>query len=276
MTFEPTPGFHDDVPEADYHAHPGSLSVSGAKTLLRSPAQFRHDQQHPVTKDTFDFGSAAHQLVLGTGPGIAIIPATSRSKADQEAHKAAKEKARTEGKIPLSAADHEIVKAMADRLSSHTLAMRLLSSGRPEVSGYAVDDETGVLQRCRFDWLSSPVLTDYKTCRSADPLDLTGRYGVVKKWGYDLQAAWYTDMARALGVEVEVFAFIFQQKHAPYDVTVAYVDDEDLADARSLIREALQRFRDCTTSGQWPGYTQDTEAVRLSLTDHYYEVETIA
>ncbi len=165
--------------------------------------------------------------MLGIGPGIAIIPPTSRAKADQEAHKAAKEQARAEGKIPLTAEDAAKVERMAERLSEHRLAMQLLGAGEPEVSAYAVDEATGVTRRGRFDWLGPAVLTDYKTTSSADPRDLSGRYGAIKKWGYDKQAAWYTDLARDLGHPASAFAFIFQMKEPPYLVTVAYVDDND-------------------------------------------------
>ena len=43
-------GFHEAIPEAEYHADRDSLSVSGAKTLLKAPAIFRHQQDHPVHK----------------------------------------------------------------------------------------------------------------------------------------------------------------------------------------------------------------------------------
>jgi hypothetical protein len=91
-------GFHDDIPEAEYHAHQGSLSVSGAKVLLKAPALFKWQQDHPVHKDVFDFGSAAHALVLGVGAPLHVVHADSwRTKAAQEE----RDKARAEGSIPL-------------------------------------------------------------------------------------------------------------------------------------------------------------------------------
>lgn len=267
------PGFHDDIPEVEYHADRESLSVTGAKTLLKAPALFRWQQDHPVHKDVFDIGSAAHALVLGIGAPIAVIDADSwRSKAAQEARDAARER----GETPLLVADHTRVMAMADRLSSHTLAMRLLSDGKPEVSAYAPDEETGVMRRGRFDWLGPTVLTDYKTAATVDPRELAGRYGAVKKWGYSNQAAWYTDLARDLGHPALAFAFIFQMKEPPYLVTVAYVNDDDLFDARQQNRLALGTFRDCTESGRWPGYLPDDEVAVLSLTDQTYTTEKIA
>ena len=271
-TFTPTPGFHDNVPEAQYHAHRDSLSVTGAKVLLRSPAQFKWQQENPVHKDVFDFGTAAHKLVLGAGAPLHVIYAdTWRGKAAQEERDAA----RANGHTPVLAKDYEQIQAMADKLSEHTAAMRLLSEGRPEVSAYAVDEETGVMRRGRFDWLGPSVLTDYKSAVSSDPRDLAGRYGAVKKWGYDKQAAWYTDLARELGHPADFFAFIFQQKSAPYDVTVCYVPDDDLWEARAANRAALERVRDCRESGIWPGYVPSDAVVRLSLTDQSYEEEAV-
>lgn len=263
-----------DLDEREYHAHPTSLSVSGAKTLLKSPARFAWERENAVHKDVFDFGSAAHQLVLGTGPGIAIIPATSRAKADQEAHKAAKEEARTEGKIPVTADDFTTIQAMADQLSSHTMAMKLLSEGDPEVSAFAVDQATGVERRCRYDWIRPTVAVDYKTASSVQPRDLAGRYGVVKKWGYDMQAAWYLDLGRDLDLDLREFVFIFQAKDPPYSVVVARVPDDDLWEARQANRLALEMFRDCTETGIWPGPVPDDECVVLSLTDQTYFQES--
>lgn len=268
-----TPGFHDGIPEAEYHADRSSLSVSGAKVLLRSPARFRHQQDNPVHRDVFDFGSAAHKLVLGVGAVIEPIDADSwRTKAAQEA----RDTARAEGRIPLLAADFQTVQAMADKLSEHTLAMRLLSEGRPEVSAYALDEATGVMRRGRFDWLHPTLLVDYKSAASADPRDLAGRYGALKKWGYDKQAAWYLDLARDLGHPAQAFCLIFQEKTAPYDVVVAYVPEDELWEARQQNHHALERFRDCMESGVWPGYVPNDTAVRLSLTEQTFIEEVIA
>lgn len=268
-----TEGFHADIPEAEYHADRASLSVTGAKTLLKAPALYRWQQDHPVHKDVFDIGSAAHALVLGVGASIVAVDADDwRGKAAREE----RDRIRAEGATPLLRKDHERVQAMADKLSEHTLAMRLLSEGEPEVSAYALDEATGVMRRGRFDWLGPRVLTDYKTAASVDPADLAGKYGAIRKWGYDKQAAWYTDLARDLGHPADAFAFIFQMKEPPYLVTVAYVSDDDLWQAREENRRALEIFRDCTETGVWPGYLPDDEAAAVSLDHQTYYTERIA
>lgn len=244
-------GFVDDLDEATYHAHPTSLSVSGAKVMLKAPALYRWQQDHPVHKDVFDLGSAAHKLVLGVGAEIVEVEADSWRTKDA---KEAKEAARAEGKIPLLTADHERVKAMADALASHRLAMRLLSEGRPEVSAFAVDEATGVLRRGRFDWLGETILTDYKTCACAEPLAFVK---AAANFGYHMQAAWYSDLATDLGHPAQAFAFIAQEKEPPYLVTVIELPPELVSIGRDRNRRALERFRDCTESGIWPGYVPD-------------------
>lgn len=268
-----SPGFHDDIPEADYHADPDSLSVSGAKVILRAPAIYKWQRENPVQRDAFDFGHAAHSLVLGIGAETVVVDAKDwRTKDAQEQ----RDTARAEGKTPLLKADWLKVCAMADRLAEHKLAMRLLSEGRPEVSAYALDEETGVMRRGRFDWLGGTVLTDYKTAASVDPRDIAGRYGAVKKWGYDMQAAWYTDLARDLGHPAKAFAFIFQMKEPPHLVTVAQIDDADLWDARNRNQQALATYAECVATGHWPGFIPDDSAALISLTDQHYETEVAA
>lgn len=249
-------GFYDDMPEDLYHGHAGSLSNSGAKLLLQAPAIFRHRLDNPVHKDEFDVGSAAHKLVLGVGAELVIVDANDwRTKAAQEAKAAA----HAAGQIPLLTKTHAQVVAMADKLSEHRLAMELLSEGKPEVSAFAPDDETGVLRRCRFDWLGSSILTDYKTTTCADP-DVFVKQAANLHYGS--QEDWYLGVAADLGHPADAFAFIAQEKEPPYLVTVVELPVElvDLGAARN--RRALQMFRDCTESGLWPGYVPDTEIAR--------------
>lgn len=273
------PGMHRDIAEVDYHADRESLSVSGAKVLLKAPALFKWQQENRVYKDAFDFGTAAHKLVLGVGCDLIVFeydPEKVKSPKSTNAWKDQQAEVRKAGNVLLLPEEYAAVVAMADRLSTHTLAMQLLSVGEAEVSAYAIDEPTGVMRRGRFDWLHPQVLVDYKTAASVDPLDLAGKYGSVKKWGYANQAAWYTDLARDLGHPALAFAFIFQMKEPPYLVTVATLRDGDLDEARLQNREALEMFRDCTESGIWPGYLPDDTAAVLSLTDQTYEEERIA
>jgi len=253
-------GFHDDIPEADYHSDQGSLSVSGAKTLLKAPALFQWERTHSVHKAAFDFGSAAHALVLGRGmENIYVAPFDDwKTKAAQTEQRIA----RADGLSPILPKDWAVVCDMADMLSSHTLAMKLLSDGRPEVSAFAEDEETGVMRRGRFDWLGPTILSDYKTTVCANP-DVWRNDAA--RHGCHMQDAWYLDLARDLGHPAQAFAFIVQEKTPPYLVSVVELDEAAVQLGRERNRLALERFRDCTESGVWPGYISDAEFARVSL-----------
>jgi hypothetical protein len=260
MDMTTTPGFHANINEDEYHADLGSLSVSGAKVLLRAPARFHYEREHPVHRDVFDIGTAAHALVLGVGMDrIYVAPfddwRTKAARLEQET-------ARADGLVPILPADWLKVCDMADELSAHKLAMELLSEGDAEVSAYALDEPTGVMRRARFDWLGSTVLSDYKTAASAEPAAFAS---AAARFGYHMQDAWYTDLARDLGHPAAAFAFIVQEKEPPYLVTVVELDDEAVALGRAKNRQALERFRDCTESGSWPGYIPDDEIARVPL-----------
>lgn len=246
-----------DLDEREYHADRESLSVSGAKVLLKSPAKFRWQQEHPVYKDVFDFGTAAHKMVLGVGAELVLHEYDAekvKSPKSTNAWKAQQAEVRKAGGVLLLPEEHAAVVAMADRLAEHTTATALLSQGEAEVSAYALDEPTGIMRRGRFDWLNPDMLVDYKTAVSAD------RYAFAKaaaNFGYDMQAAWYLDLALANGLTPRGFVFIVQEKEPPYEVACIQLDPEAVDAARSLNAHALERYRDCLAAGVWPGHTPD-------------------
>lgn len=251
-----TQGIFPNVDEAEYHADRTSLSHSGAKLLLKAPALFKWEQDHPTFKRVFEFGSAAHKKVLGVGPLVVEIPADvlgSNGSISTNAAKAFIALAREQGHIPVKPDELQTIDAMAARLEEHPLAMRLLQ-GEREVSAYCTDDATGVVRRARFDVLGTNILSDYKTAASADP-DTWLRAAV--KYGYHTQHAWYLDLAADLGHPAEAFAFIVQEKEPPYLVTVIEIPRELVEIGRRRNARALERFRDCTEADLWPGYVPD-------------------
>lgn len=285
------------IPEEDYFAATYALSASGAKDILDCPARFRYKQQHPVLKKEFDYGSAAHKLVLGSGPDIEVIDALciceladrtwawdakaaklyaeTAAKGDPEtwatsAAKAARDEARAAGKIPLLRHDYEHVKAMAEEIRHHPLAAALFdpSCGLPEQSLFWHDDEFGIDRRARLDWLPDPrggllVIGDYKTCASASP-DAIRR--AVGDWAYHIQRAWYCEAVRALGIDDDPgFVYIFQEKDPPYLIHPVQLDAAAVISGDIACRAACERFRDCTAADLWPGYPYEPDITAVSL-----------
>lgn len=272
-----------DLPEQTYHADPvpeGSLSVSGAKKLLAPscPAIFRYEQANrPAPKAVFDFGHAAHKLVLGIGADLVEVEADDwRTNAAKEARDAAHER----GAVPLKSKDMRTVEAMALALHQHPIAAALLRAdfGVPEASLFWRDDKTGVFRRGRVDWLPHPrdgrmIVADYKTADSAEPQAFARS---AAKYGYHMQAAWYLDAVEALDLADDAaFVFIVQEKTAPYLVSVVELDALALRIGRQRNRQAIDTYVECMTTGIWPGYADDVALVSLPRWAEYdYEQET--
>jgi hypothetical protein len=266
---EVTPGVYD-IPEDAYHADPvpvGSLSSSGARRLLAScPAVFMHEHLNPpaATPD-MEFGTVAHRMVLGVGPEVVIVRANNwKTKAAQK--KA--DDARARGAVPLLARDYQTVQEMAAALRRHPIAAALLDPGRGDAEQTLIwnDRGTGVWRRARLDFLpeSTPgrmIVVDYKSTRSAHPSAIAKS---VHQYGYHQQHAWYVDGVRELGLASDVaMIFLFQEKVPPYLVTPVELDANAIRIGRERNREALDLYRRCVETGNWPGYTDDIAYVSL-------------
>lgn len=266
-----TPGLYGGVTAEQYHNDPvagGSLSSSGARALLppSCPALFHHQRTHGhPPKAAWDLGHAAHRLVLGAGAGVVEIEADDwRTKAA----KAARADAHAAGLVPLLSKDLATVYEMAAALAAHPEAAALLApgSGDPEQVIVWQDPDTGVWCRAMLDWLrhrpanGRRVLVDYKTCASAAPPDIDKAIGA---HGYHQQAEWYRDGVRWLDGRDPGFVFIFQEKSAPWLVTVAELDPVARRIGAARNHWARQTYAQCTEANSWPSYTVGVYEARL-------------
>ncbi|MFE9844750.1 PD-(D/E)XK nuclease-like domain-containing protein [Streptomyces goshikiensis] len=247
-----------------YHADPvpgGSLSSSGARKLLppSCPAVFHYEREHgQPPKRVFDLGHAAHRLVLGEGAEIAEIKYTDYKAKGAQADRDA---ARFDGRVPLLTKECEQVKAMAEAIRRHPIAGPLFTPGEgiPEQALFWQDGPSGVTRRALIDWTKHRtsggrlILADYKTTVDAS-LDAISK--TVNERGYHCQDAWYRDGAIALGLgdEDTVMVFVFQEKTAPYLITVVELDRETVRRGREKNRRAIDTYAECQASGIWPGY----------------------
>lgn len=274
------PGVYD-ITDADYHRDPvegGSLSSTGARRLLAPscPAKYRWYADHPEIKTEYDFGHAAHRAVLGIGAEIAVFDhdswRTNAAKADKVAARAA-------GLVPMLQEDAEIVTAMADKIRTHEVAGRLFRPGRGVAEQTLVwrDRATGIMRRARLDWTAGGngrklIIADYKTCDRADPASCARS---IFTYGYHAQGDWYRDGAFELGLDGGSgvgFVLVFQEKTAPYVVTVVEPDDEALLWGSVLNTKAIDVYRRCVETDTWPGYsipgqpgTTDTDLMLAGL-----------
>ena len=257
---------YDDISDLDYHADPGSISSSGARTLLwGTPAKFLAEaQEKPDPKPEYDFGHAAHKLVLGKGADIVSIDAKDW-RTDKA--KSTREEAWSEGKIPLLAKDVAKAELMASRVRDHPLAADLLAKGDAEITGYWRDPITGIRLRWRADWLypgqNRLIIVDYKTTKDASP---RGFHKSVADYHYHQQDAWYRDGVIANGLHDDpLFVFIAQEKTPPFLVSVHECRPHQLEAGRDLNRRAIDLYADCKRTDTWPGYSDGIYAIDFPI-----------
>lgn len=231
-----------------------SLSSTQARQLTRCPAVYRYNVDNPQPyKAAFDFGTAAHKLVLNDGPELVVVDA---ERWDTNATKAEVAAIRAEGKLPLKQAAFDQVHAMAAALRVDDEAAALLEPGSGVAEQSLFWEADGIWRRARFDWLRHDGCgIDYKSTRSAHPLDLPA---AVHSYGYHQQQEWYVDGGIALDVidadAGRPFSFIFQEKEPPYLVTVTALDPMARQVGAHLNRVALNAYAWCREHDSWPGY----------------------
>lgn len=245
------------VSNSDYHRDP-ALGSSSLKTLAtKTPAHFEYNRWNPKSSAAFDLGTVAHSLILeGDESGVEVLDFpnwTTKNSKDAAA------KARAEGKIPLLSKDWVTVQAMRDSVMAHPEASDLFTGHKAEQSVFWEED--GLMLKCRPDAQKPGILVDLKTTVDADPREF-GR--IANNFGYHQSAAHYIDGWHAATGDTLPFMFVLVEKTAPYLVSVVSLDAEAIDYGRQLNDRAKRIYKECTASGNWPGYP-GTEPVSLPM-----------
>lgn len=267
-----------DLDERVYHSQPG-LSSTGAKKILKSPAHYKDYIENPhETKPSFDVGSAAHSKILGVGPQIAIYPdgdgpethTMVNDKGEEvvlsnvlavngatstKASKHFETVSREAGLIPVKRAVAGVVNRMAESVLRDPAARKLLEGAAREVSQFAVDPETGVHLRGRFDVLGEHA-GDLKTT-SGSASDV-GFELECFRYGYDVQNAHYEHIYELITGQPIPYFFIVVETSRPYLTGVHVLGEEEADAARTKARIARERLARCLETGKWPGYQNRT------------------
>lgn len=230
-----------------YHAH-AALGSTSLKTLAtRTPAHWRWERDHPVHKDAYDIGTVAHSLILeGDESGVKVIDVADKRGAKWTGPA---DEAKAAGLIPLTKREMDGIRAMRDSVMAHPVASRALTGHKAEQSVFW--EEEDVTFKCRPDAWQPGKLWDLKTTINADPNEF-GK--TAHNFGYHQSAAHYIDGVKELTGEELPFGFILVEKTAPYLVSVVELDWEAIELGRALNDRAKRIYRECSDSGNWPGY----------------------
>lgn len=262
-------GLMHGLPSAWYHVGPG-LNLSGIKRFRKTPFHFRAlanpgDAPPAAPTPAMLNGTLVHCATLEPAEfdkRYAIGPEISRNS-----NKWRDFVADHPGMEVITHVQYQAAVRQAAALRALPDVAALLEDGSPEVSAYWTDEATGILCKCRPDWVApvamgtGVILVDVKTASDASP---EGFARSAADLGYHLQAAWYCEgYARASGLEVHGMVFAVVESAFPHAVAAYMLDDIALGKGHAALRTALTRFAECDRANSWPGYPAEIMTLQL-------------
>ena len=236
----------DDIPNKDYHA---GVGISSSFIRRFGESQLHAIEHQQETTPAMRFGTAAHSLLVegqeAFDKEVVVISGSPYTKANKEL----KEEYEKRGLIVLKEADVELIQGMKDKMIYEGNAYLDAKGKVPESSFYWYEDD--VLCKCRPDLICPPldntdskdeiVIVDYKTTQSVEPYTFAKS---VKKFRYDLQAAYYRRGMEAAGYKVTDFMFVAQEKTYPYASKVFRMTKEQMDLGWSIMAAYLEDYKE--------------------------------
>lgn len=266
------PGFYR-MTAAEYHADPcpePSLSASLAAAIMATTpahARLKHPRLNSMLVETtaehFDIGEVAHSAFL---EGLDVVEVIEFQDYRTNDAKAARERARAAGKVPLlRKVWHDVelmISATRAQLDAHEDGVAMFTDGLAEP--VMVWREDGLWFRSRIDWLrlsaassSRFAIDDFKTTStSAHPEKLSEKTAWANGW--DVKASFYRrGLLNLTGFSAE-FRFAVQEIYAPFALSVVAPAPgaEMLGDMK--VHEAIDKWRMGLRENDWRAYPRRT------------------
>ena len=242
--------------EKEYRTHP-AISRSELWKIAESPEKFKYYKENPKPPTpALIFGQAFHKFALEPetfSSEFAVLPNCDRRTKEGKAIYAEFEE-KAADKTVITADMFIQIAEMADALKCNVYASKLLN-GVHEKPFFWTDDMTGEECKCRADCLTelngANVIVDIKTAASADT-ETFMRDAI--KYGYDFQAAMYSEGVKANTGKDWLFVFVVIEKEPPYAINIFQADALILRRGQDIYRQLIGIYHDCKTSGEWYGY----------------------
>lgn len=268
-------GVYAGVPIETYHRDTNlldgfSVSSTGLRTIINRPLEYwfsspyNPDREEPKATEEFEFGKAAHMLLLGE-EGFAeryvLRPETYENdkgewkpwSGNANICKAWLKQQAAAGKTVITETDVDKIKRIADALSKKEAIRLGILNGRIERSIFA--QHNGIWLKNRPDVIPNDGgdFVDLKTAASVDT-DSISR--AIFSCGYHIQAGFTRMVVReVLGEDAFAsFTFVFVEKTAPYDVRVMTLKEADIDLGEQQARIGLEILQRCLERNEWPGY----------------------
>ncbi|KAK50237.1 PD-(D/E)XK nuclease-like domain-containing protein [Bordetella bronchiseptica] len=295
VTLIEAPCVIEGQPIEQYHGGPG-ISKTGLDHVARSPALFyalHLDPARPAEKERAGQleGQLAHCAILEPAEfdkRYAVLPADAPrrpTEAQWNAKKPSPESIEamewwtawnksSAGRTIITHAQRETALRQAESVRRLPDVAEALAAGRPEVSAYWIDSDTGVLCRCRPDWVhpagdNGVILLDVKTYSDASPAEFARQ---IARKRYHVQDAFYSDgYARAAGVDVLGFVFVAVETEWPFAASAVMLDEPGKRQGAIDMRRDLATYAACLKVNDWPGHGASIHQVSMPAWAHTNE-----
>lgn len=261
-------GIFRDIPAEVYHDPSGGLSRTiAAKIAFESPAHALHEMHHPEPPTIFmEMGSLVHLSCLEPEKlkgSYFVRPAENEDGDSWDGRKIwCKEWVKAHASLPrLSPEQEQQVLGCTAALRANPTMAGMLAVGHPELSVYA--DYQGTILRCRPDLIAEDIdgkiwVLDIKKCQDAS-LGAFSRQS--RSLHRDFQEAWYRMVLKLAGVTVDRFVFAAVEEKPPHGVGLYRIAEKNIMDIQPSIHYAIDLWRQCVETGNWPGYTASIQEV---------------
>jgi hypothetical protein len=238
-----------------------AVNFTTLKEMRRSPRHYAHRLENPRPDTTrLALGRAAHTAVFEPDTFLlryACFKGERRAGAKWEAFKE-----QHAGETILKADEYFLCLRMRDAVRSTPAAMKYLAAGKGEQTLQWTDPTTGLACKGRTDWLSdsSPAVVDFKTTSDIDGVKFSA---LAARMAYHTQLAWYRDGFAYSGGGIHPAVIIACEVHAPHDVGVFVIDEEDMQRGTEEYQKLISKVAMCKASGKWPGKYDEEQKLRI-------------
>jgi hypothetical protein len=262
-----------------YHNGPG-ISSSNIRRFSQSQLHAFLEVIEPTS--AMNFGSAAHSLIVeGEGAFFTDVVCINGSPYTN-ANKLLKQESLAKGLTVINEKDKDTIYSMKGSLVPESSAYLNPDKDFPQVldSPYEVSlywYEQGLLCKTRADVVLNPfdmpqgnnsvVLVDYKTTSDCSVRGFTNS---VRRYSYDLQAAWYKRGFEAAGFQVHDFVFVAQEKKVPFANKVFKMNHTDMEVGWNYLSEYLEEYNK-VLNGQQKTIYNSPNVVELDTGNFYRE-----
>jgi hypothetical protein len=258
-------GIFSNIPNKDYHAGP-EISSSGLCELNRSPAHYMYFKMNPRQETpALALGTATHMAIFEPQlfeKGYVLAPEgiDRRTKVGKAAFEDF-EKANV-GKQTLTKEEFQNIEGMREAIYKHPTASKLVVGGEAEQSVYWKDPVTGLMCRCRPDYLRTDnIIIDLKTTHNASLGEFRRSIG---KYSYHIKSAHYLDgIGTVVGKVLSDFVHLAVESSAPYCIGIFTLDDASLARGSDEVRRLMDVYHECLMADKWPGYPEEIQNISI-------------